>query len=266
MRRLIPVLALFCATVAPSDAQSEEVDLELALMVDVSRSMSPAELEIQRRGYAEALRTPEVWQAILSGPLQTIALSYIEWSGGQEVVVDWRRIDSAQDLRAFADILTADFNEALRRTSISSALRYGARSITENAFDGLRRVIDISGDGPNNQGGLVTDARDEVLAQGIVINGLPLMTQEGLGSDFQLQSLDTYYRTCVIGGPFAFAIPVFDWVDFEEAVKRKLVLEIAGLEPDRAIQPAQSWAPSDCTVGEQMWEVLRQRWMMWDDI
>lgn len=259
-RTVIVLLVLLIAAPARVAAQPIEVDLELLLMVDVSRSMSPNELEIQRRGYASALASAEVYAAMRSGLLGRIALAYVEWAGSQHVVVGWQMIETREDLQAFADRVTASFNPALRRTSISEALFFGAGMIAGNDYQGLRRVIDISGDGPNNAGRRVTYARDLVVAQGITINGLPLLTSEGLGSQWHLDQLDIYYRTCVIGGPGAFVIPVLDWVDFAEAVRRKLVLEIAA-RPQRArVFRAQMIRrdPTDCLIGEKIWNERRR--------
>jgi hypothetical protein len=262
--RAFTCLILFLAALArPADADGIEVDVELLLLVDVSRSMSPGELEIQRRGYAEALRSAPVLAAIRSGLLARVAMSYVEWAGlgTQRVVVDWRLLETRDDLDAFADVLANEFNPALRRTSISSALDYGARSIRDNGYQGLRRVIDVSGDGPNNAGRPVLPARDAAIADGIVINGLPLMTREGMGSQWHLDDLDEYYRHCVIGGPGAFVIPVHDWAGFAEAVRRKLVLEIAGLPPTRVIRAQYRPAPAyDCLIGEKIWERNRRYW------
>ncbi|SFI84789.1 DUF1194 domain-containing protein [Jannaschia pohangensis] len=263
MQHLFRLFAIvLCALSSPVLAQEQEVDLELVLMVDVSRSMTERELEIQRRGYAEALRSDDVFEAIQAGLLQNVALTYIEWAGSQEIIVDWRLISSRADLDAFADRLTSRLDPTLRRTSISGALAYGASRIASNDFRGLRQVIDISGDGPNNQGVGVAAARDAVLAQGIVINGLPLMTQEGIGQAWHLDQLDVYYQNCVIGGPGAFVIPVVDWADFAEAVRRKLVLEIAARPSDGLLVPAQARArdPRDCFIGEKIWEERRRIW------
>lgn len=240
-------------------ARAEEVDLELLLLVDVSRSMSPAELEIQRRGYAEALRSDSVAAALGRSLTGRIALAYVEWAGEfrHNVVQDWVLIESRADLDAFAATLERRETATQSRTSISSALRHGAFLMDTNGFDGLRRVIDISGDGPNNQGGLVTEARDEILTQGIVINGLPLMTHDAGTAMWRIDDLDVYYAECVIGGPGAFVLPVRDWPDFAAAVTRKLVLEIAGAEPERLI-PAQASAPYDCLIGEKMWQRNRR--------
>ena len=263
MRRLFVTLALVClAAMRPASAQPLEVDLELVLLVDVSRSMSPEELEIQRRGYAEALRNPQVYAAIQTGLLQRIALTYIEWAGDQEVVVDWQAIETEDDLNIFADRITVTFDSGMRRTSISEALIHGVDSLAANDFAGLRQVIDISGDGPNNQGRNVEYGRDTALAQGITINGLPLMTRDGFGEQWHLDNLDIYYQTCVIGGPGAFVIPVHNWEDFADAVRRKLILEIAGITPAPQIIPAQGSAndPTDCRVGEKIWQNRRNNW------
>lgn len=240
-------------------AQDVEVDVELFLAVDVSRSMSPAELEIQRRGYAEALTSPQVMEAIENGLLGRIAITYVEWAGeySQRVVVPWTLLATRQEARAIAHRITARFDAGLRRTSISGALLYAAEDFDGNGFQGLRRVIDVSGDGPNNQGRPVERARDAALAEGFIINGLPLMTQDQLSEIWGIPDLDIYYRHCVIGGPGAFVIPVLAWDQFADAVKRKLVLEIAGL-PAR-IYPAQlaQEQPYDCLIGEKMWEQNR---------
>ena len=245
-------LALFFCLATPLPA--EEVDVELLLLVDVSRSMSPAELDLQRRGYAEALRSDAVAAALGRTLTGNVALAYVEWAGEnrQRIVQDWTLVSDRGGLEAVADVLEAAPSSTQSRTSISSALRAGAFLIGSNEFEGLRRVIDISGDGPNNQGGLVTGARDEVLAEGIVINGLPLMTSDAAGAAWRLEDLDVYYARCVIGGPGAFALPVTDWRDFTAAVTRKLVLEIAGSPPERLIL-AQAAAPYDCLIGEKMW-------------
>ena len=254
--------AAFMAMLTKSDAM--EVDLELVLLVDVSRSMTDRELEIQRQGYAAALRSDEVFAAIRSGLLQRVALTYVEWAGTQEVVVDWRLLETRTDLEAFASVLSTRFDPSFRRTSISGALTFGAEIINENGFEGLRKVIDVSGDGPNNQGRPVVEARAAVLSEGIVVNGLPLMTREGMGAQWHLDDLDAYYESCVIGGPGSFVIPVHDWQDFAEAVRRKLVLEIASIPPSEQLIPVQ-YTPDqryDCLVGEKRWE---ERWRSWED-
>jgi hypothetical protein len=247
---------------APAKSHAMEVDLELVLLVDVSRSMTERELEIQRQGYAAALRSGSVWNAVRSGLLQRVALTYVEWSGTQDVIVDWKLLETRADLEDFANVLTTRFDPSLRRTSISEALMFGAAMIDGNDFEGLRKVIDVSGDGSNNHGRPVLEARDAVLSKSIVINGLPLMTREGMGAQWHLDDLDVYYENCVTGGPGSFVIPVLDWQDFAEAVRRKLVLEIASKPPRDHVIPVQ-YSPAtdyDCLIGEKIWAERQRYW------
>ena len=267
MRSLLGIASLLLAWSCGSVAQSQgdlEVDVELVIAVDVSRSMTPRELEIQRRGYAEALVSGEVVDAIRNGFLGQVALTYVEWAGehSQHVIVDWTLVRGRADAEAFAARLTADFDPSLRRTSISGALDFAATRFDGNGFAGTRRVIDVSGDGPNNHGRPVLSARDDALAKGIVINGLPLMTREGMGSQWHLDDLDAYYRECVVGGPTSFVIPVLEWRHFPQAVRRKLVLELAGPHPapaDRAhiVRAASGY---DCLIGEKIWQDIQRDW------
>jgi hypothetical protein len=255
--RFVLVLLLFLPSL--SVAQDLEVDVELFLAVDVSRSMSPAELEIQRRGYAEALESAEVMNAIQSGMLGRIALTYVEWAGRDthRIVVPWRLIAGPEDATDIAETIAVHSQPALRRTSISGALQFATRSFAQNGFIGLRRVIDVSGDGPNNEGHPVLPARDAALAEGIIINGLPLMTTDALSHVWGIQDLDAYYLNCVIGGPGAFVLPVWEWDQFTDAVKRKLVLEIAQ-NPATAEPRIEKVAGYDCLVGEKLWEKNRR--------
>jgi hypothetical protein len=248
-------------------ASAEEVvDIELVLAVDVSLSMAPFELDIQRDGYAAALTSEAVIQAILDGAHGRIAITYVEWAGDtvQRVIVPWTVIASGEDAEDFARRLTARPAGSARRTSISGALTFAASLFDDNGFAGMKRVIDISGDGPNNQGEPVVDARDRAIAKGITINGLPLMTDGGLTSAFDIPDLDRYYADCVIGGPGAFVIPVNDWSQFPEAIRRKLVLELAGgpMRPAGEgfpVLPAQDEPGYDCLIGEKRW--LERSWM-----
>jgi hypothetical protein len=258
------LFCLLCLIFWARPGLAVEVDVELFLAVDVSRSMEPWELELQRRGYAEALQSDAVWQAIQTGALQTIAVTYVEWAGAGHTreVVGWTHVQTRADLAGIAARISAHFDGHLRRTSISSALGYAADCLNANAFEGLRRVIDVSGDGPNNAGDPVTQARDAVLAQGITINGLPLMTYDPDGpfSAWGIPDLDVYYRECVIGGVGAFLIPVRDWQDFPQAVRDKLVLELAGRAPARVWRAAGQ--DYDCLIGERIWE--RNRGIFWN--
>ena len=258
MRHLIALITLVIATSAAAD--DIEVDLQLFLAVDVSRSMTERELEIQRRGYVEALTSPEVIKAVQRGYLGRIALTYVEWAsaGAQRIIVDWTLIDSPADLRNFADQLTVRLEDGLKRTSISSVIDYAARDIDRNGFTSLRKVIDISGDGPNNAGVPVHQARDDAIAKGIVINGLPLMTKEGQDLKWHLPNLDRYYEACVIGGPGAFVVPVTDWAQFPAAVRRKLVQEMSGAPNiTEAAFHIERISPTDCNIGEHILREMR---------
>lgn len=266
------ILAATAAIFAGPAFAVEPVDVELVLAVDVSLSMSPTELNIQRNGYAAALTDERVLQAIADGPHGKIAVTYFEWAGitSHHIIVPWTTIANRADAERVAALLSAQPANSARRTSIAAALGFGADLFAESQYRGMKRVIDISGDGPNNQGEPVENARDAVVEQGIVINGLPLMTRGGFSGVYDVTNLDRYYSDCVIGGPGAFMIPVNDWSQFPEAVRRKLVLELAGpLSPDREggsgdslpVVKAQATAKADCLVGEKMW---RDRSWMWD--
>ncbi|MEQ1942863.1 DUF1194 domain-containing protein [Mesorhizobium sp. VNQ89] len=269
------VLGGIAAVLMASHASAvEQVDVELVLAVDVSLSMSPMELNIQRDGYAAALTHERVLQAIADGAYGKIAITYFEWAGvnSHHIIVPWTVIANKADAERVVARLSAQPPNSARRTSIAAALEFGADLFAESQYSGQKRVIDISGDGPNNQGAPVQVSRDAVVAQGIVINGLPLMTTAGFSSAFDVVDLDRYYTDCVIGGPGAFMIPVNDWSQFPEAVRRKLVLELAGpLSPAWRAEMAgeklpvvnvQAEQPIDCMVGEKMW---RDRSWMWDD-
>ena len=255
---------LMAASPAPA---ADTVDVELILAVDVSLSMSPDELEIQRHGYAAALTDDKVIDAIKDGTNGRIAVSYFEWAGStsHHVIVPWTIIANRADAERVAARLSAMPPNSARRTSIASALEFATDLFAESPYRGLKRVIDVSGDGPNNQGPPVAATRDTVVAQGITINGLPLMTNGGLSSAYDVDDLDKYYTDCVIGGPGAFMVPVNDWEQFPDAVRRKLVLELAGRAPVGVAPPLALAAADngyDCLIGEKMWQ---DRSWMWDN-
>ncbi|WP_170984482.1 DUF1194 domain-containing protein [Rhodoligotrophos defluvii] len=263
LRTLFSLLAFVMMLPSATRAADADVDLELVLAVDVSWSMDLDEQALQREGYVEALKHPEVISAIGSGLTGRIALTYVEWAGpGYEtVLVPWTVIDGAAAARAFADALASAPISRYRATSISSALQFAAPLFESNGFNGLRQVIDISGDGPNNMGAPVLTARDAVLARGIVINGLPIMIKSA-GGFYSIDNLDAYYEQCVIGGPGSFIVPVQELSTIAEAIRRKLVLEIVGREPDtaRVIHASETTStsePFDCLIGEKLY----QRWM-----
>jgi hypothetical protein len=249
------VLALTLWT-AQAAAQTS-VDLQLVMAVDVSLSMDLDEQRLQREGYVAAFRDPELHRAIASGPHSRIAVTYVEWAGpsSQSVVIPWMLIDSPAAARAFADRLAAQPIARERLTSISAALQFARGLLMSSGLAAPRRVVDVSGDGPNNSGKPVLDARDALVADGIVINGLPIMLNASTPSFFDLADLDRYYAACVIGGTGAFMVPVVDIAELKSAIRRKLLLEISwGAAPLRPI-PAQAGGqePYDCLVGERQW-------------
>ena len=248
----------------------EPVDVELVLAVDVSWSMDRGEQEIQRNGYVAAFRNPEVQQVIMRGNYGKVAVTFVEWAGSftQSVVLPWTLIDSREAADAFAYRLSVEEPDRERRTSISGALDFAVPMFSGNGFVGLRRVIDVSGDGPNNQGRPVTEAREAAVAKGITINGLPLMTStasDGYANWGSIPDLDRYYSHCVIGGPGAFMVPVRDWPQFPEAVRRKLVLELSDAWPlpkaeaFPVLKVAGETVP-DCLAGEKQWRQRENSW------
>lgn len=225
------------------------VDVALVLAVDVSASMEPEEFQLQRSGYVEAIRHADFVRAVLDGANGRVALTYVEWSGPelQRVVVPWRLIDGAVGARAFADALARQGILQSQSTSISAALDFGADLLDHAPFAADRRVIDISGDGPNNAGRPVTAARDDALARGIAINGLPIL----ISPSPTFPAMDRYYRDCVIGGPGAFILPIHAADEFAIAIHRKLILEVAGAPTAGAVVPVAAEQPVDCLVGER---------------
>ncbi len=257
LRRCVIGLGLVLVSLAPGAARAEvEVDLALVIAVDISYSMDPEELTLQRQGFAEAFRSPVVHEAIRSGMLGRIAVVYMEWAGlwDQQVMVPWTVIEDAQGALGFADKVAAVPVRRAQRTSISGAIDMSMRLLAQSGVDATRRVIDVSGDGANNQGRPVTVARDEALAQGVVINGLPLMLKRPGYLD--IPNLDVYYKDCVIGGPGHFMEPVRSREQFQQAIRTKIIREIADLAaPEPLIQLAQSReeARADCLIGETQW-------------
>jgi hypothetical protein len=236
------------------------VDVELVLAVDVSYSMDPDEQALQREGYAQAIVSAEFLRALREGMHGRIAVTYVEWAGAadQRTLIPWRLIDGEAAARKFADDLMATPYRRAFRTSISGALLYAAPQFENNGFTGIRRVIDVSGDGANNQGRLIEGVRDEVVAQGITINGLPIMLKRVNPATMDIDDLDIYYEDCVIGGAGAFVIPIREREKFREAIRTKLVLEVAGRMPDVIPAQAKPRTPRiSCTIGERMWQ---ERW------
>jgi len=236
------------------------VDVELIIAVDISYSMDFDELRLQRDGYVEALASQEFLNALKQGMHSKVAVTVVEWAGvnDQRIVLPWRLIDGPASAQAVAAELAAAPVRRAFRTSISGALLFSAPLFEGNGYTGIRRVIDVSGDGTNNQGPLIQLTRDEVIAKGITINGLPIMLKEPQPGSIDIKDLDIYYEDCVIGGPGAFVVPIREREKFKEAIRNKLVLDIADRKVEPRVIPASSENPRiSCTIGEQMWQ---RRW------
>jgi hypothetical protein len=253
----IPVTGLL--TIAPAWHRAPtDVDLALVLAVDVSTSMDPDEQNLQRQGYVEAFRSPMIQQAIRTGMLGRIAVTYVEWGGArrlryQSVIVPWTVLESSKDSIAFADRLALAPIHRVAGTSISEAIEFSLALLSSGDFLATRRVIDISGDGSNNQGGLVTEARDKAVARGVTINGLPIMLKEPERGENA--TLDAYYRDCVIGGSNAFTIPVRERNQFLTETRAKIVREIADAAGPGSLAHSVGGRPlTDCDTSESVWD------------
>lgn len=224
---------LFPATVPTGSAQStgasQTVDVEIVLAADGSGSIDDEELALQRRGYAAAITHPDVVRTIAGGLHGRIAIAYIEWGGpySQHTIVDWSLIDGPESAENFAQRLIRAPRAAQGYNSISGAIDYAVQKINSNEFKGLRKIIDVSGDGPQNGGRPVQAARDDAVSQGITINALVVKSRGGGYPGPNGEPLEQHYRKDVIGGFGAFVMTVDESIRFSDAVRRKLVLEIA---------------------------------------
>ncbi len=245
MLRLSAILAIFLWGVFGGSARAAEpVDLELVLLADASRSIDDAEIRFQRQGYVAAITHPDVLAAIQHGYLQRIAVTYVEWgdAGSQEVVVPWTLIDGAKSAAAFAEALLAAPRLATGPNAIGSALAAAQALIEGNDIEGTRRVIDFSADSAFTMGGVpVAEARSAALAAGIVINGLAILCRSadcsGRPIDYDLEAA---FDSFITGGPGSFVVTADGPQRFAEAVRRKLILEIAGKPTATASAPARS--------------------------
>ena len=214
-------------------ADRAEVDLELILAVDVSGSIDEDEGRLQREGYLRALTDPGVIRAIQAGRRKKIAIAYVEWAGyrWQRLVADWTLVQDTATARALTEKIKASERVAGPFTSLSGIIDYSV-PLFGKAYKGHRQVLDISGDGPNNRGRPVALARDQAVAKGIVINGLPIINERpNPWGRMPMQHLDFYYRNCVVGGQGSFLVVARNFIDFARAVRRKLILEIVGTTP-----------------------------------
>lgn len=268
--RLLAILAS-SGSIWSQSLRAEEisVDLELVLAIDVSGSVDVEEGQLQRTGYIAALRSPELVKAVKSGVLGKIAVTYIEWAGEsfQTTIVDWHVISDRASADGFADKLVAQPIDSGPWTSIGDVIRQAIPKFANNGYQGTRRVIDISGDGPNNSGPPVTESRAEAIKTGITINGLPIVNNHVQPSGrSQMPDLDKYYAACVIGGPGAFLVVASSFKDFARTIRRKLIFEIAGNYPKSpAHRPqnniwnaAMEFAPG-CDIGERRLQRRRRQ-------
>ncbi len=233
--RVLLVLLTLLLFAAPAAAQDrKEVDLALAMAIDISGSIDPDEAHLQREGYVQAFRDPVIVKAILGGSNGRIAVAYYEWSDAwvQRILIDWTLLDSEATIADFASRLAAAPISIARRTSISGAIRYAIPLFGRSPYEAERKVLDISGDGSNNDGALVTDMRYEALKERIVINGLPIMNDRPNPFGFPSETdLDKYYLACVTGGPRSFVEVARNFDDFPRAVRKKLLQEVADVGP-----------------------------------
>lgn len=228
------VLSILLSLPAPVRAAGPAVDLVLVLAVDVSGSMDEHEMSQQRQGYIDAIRHPAVIRAIMDGEQGKIAIAYVEWAGAefQWTLIDWTLVDGPETAEAFASLLESKPLNRSMWTAIGSAIDYSVGVIERAPFEGKRKVIDISGDGPTNRGVQAAPARDRAVAKGITINGLPILNDrpQPFGSPTPRElKLDLYYENQVIGGENAFLVVAEGFDDFRVAILQKLIREIAGL-------------------------------------
>lgn len=250
--RVARFLVLFALLLLPNASGSShirnQVDVALVLAVDVSYSMDQEEVELQRRGYVEAFRSSMAHRAIYDGVLGQIAVVYFEWSGpsGQWVIIPWTLIGAPEDAMAFAGRLESmPISRTLGGTSISGAVDFSLQLLADSPFTAIRQVIDISGDGINSHGRPVAQARDEAVLRGVTINGLSIRLKDSSALP-GAESVDEHYRNCVVGGQGAFTVPVRNLQEMAEAIRSKIIREIAALPVQSLIQHARTETRQDC--------------------
>ena len=231
---IVLVFTVAISTIGAVAAVAEEVDLELVILADASRSIDNAEIRFQRQGYADAIVHRDVLGAIRQGFRQKISITYVEWGDtvSQDVVVPWTIIDSESTAEAFSEVLLEAPRRAHGPNAIGNALAAAQTLIEDNDVSAFRRVIDFSGDSANNFGGIpIAQARASALAADIVINGLAILCrQDDCGGRPNLYDLEDAFAKTIVGGPGSFVVTVDDRLSFADAVRRKLILEIADLE------------------------------------
>ena len=250
-------LAALCVALAMTPVRSvfaaQSVDVALVLVTDVSRSIDDSEFNLEKQGYSDAFTSPQLLAAIHGGTVGAIAVAYIEFAGASEVrtVIDWFVIRDEAGAKAFVDQLQSAPRSFYGRTAISAGIDHAVQMLAEDGFDTPRRVIDVCGDGTNNAGREIGQARDDALHGGITINGLAIINDHPVSWTYaHVQppgGLANYYRENVTGGPASFVLEVHDFHTFGEAMTRKLISEIAGLPVTQAVAgkdaPATSTTP-----------------------
>jgi hypothetical protein len=231
-RRSLLAVAGAAAVPMLRPARAEDaVDVALVLAVDVSRSIDEDEARLQREGYRSALADPVVVAAIRGGMIGAVAVAYVEWAGieHQRTIIPWQRIASQAQANAWAGALSESPRRSLSWTSIYGGIRHARQVMAECPWEATRRVIDVSADGVNNSGPPADQQRDAAVAEGITINGLPIINDRPTFGRLPPVPLDDYFRENVIGGDGHFMVVAEDFESFGVAVKRKLIREIAGL-------------------------------------
>jgi Protein of unknown function (DUF1194) len=275
--RMVRALWLLILTVTVAfpavSSAAEQVDLLLVLAADVSRSIDSEKFQLQREGYAAAITDPRVLEAIRSGRAGRIGLSFVEWSGltSQRVVIDWTTINDAEQAKSFADRLLEAPRSFADRTSISSAIEFAMAHLARAPFESARRTIDLSGDGTNNSGREVTQARDEAITQGVTINGLVILSETPLAWNPDHTNpaggLENYYRTNVVGGPGAFVMAAQSFDSFGQAIVKKMIAEVAQADQVMRRRLPVEWTPqrssgqpfgSPAAPGPSAFVVMRQ--------
>jgi hypothetical protein len=243
VQAVLLIVAACCAlapALAPARA-AEEVDLLLVLASDVSRSVDARKFQLQREGYAAALSNPRVVDAIKSGPHGKIAICFVEWSGASslKLVIDWTIVGDAASARKIGDQMLELPRSFADRTSISAGLEFSMAQLQRSPFKGVRRTIDVAGDGTHNSGRDLTTVRDEILAKGVTINGLVILSESPLPWNPEHTNppggLGEYYRKNVIGGPGAFVMVAENHGSFGQAIVKKMIAEIAWAPPPRGV-------------------------------
>jgi hypothetical protein len=235
MRHFLAATVCVLCLGGPAHAAVPPVDVALVLVTDVSRSIDDSEFQLEKRGYASAFADPKVIAAIQGGPNGRIAVAYVEFSSTEQTrtLIDWTVISDQASARAFADTLAAQPRSSYGRTAISTGVDLAAHLLSDSAFAEAHRVIDVAGDGTNNAGRAITDARDEAVAAGITINGLAIINDHPVSYTFAHVAppggLMNWYKENVIGGPGSFVVEVHEFSVFGEAMSRKLINEIAAL-------------------------------------